>query len=92
MTAQEVVMSWSGGKDSALALHQLRNDPRYEVVGLLTTVSDVYDRVSHHGVRVELLHHQAEAIGIPPSMASTAGRTGRSKVCGSTPGRMASVC
>ena len=60
-----VVMSWSGGKDSALALHELRSDPRYEVVALMTSVSEEFRRVSHHGVREELLEAQAEAIGVP---------------------------
>jgi len=60
-----VVMSWSGGKDSALALHELRRDPRYEVVALLTSVSEEFRRVSHHGVREELLEAQAQAIGLP---------------------------
>jgi uncharacterized protein (TIGR00290 family) len=60
-----VVMSWSGGKDSALALYELRRDPRFEVVALLTTVSEEFRRVSHHGVREELLEAQANAIGLP---------------------------
>jgi uncharacterized protein (TIGR00290 family) len=60
-----VVMSWSGGKDSALALHELRCDPRYEVVALMTSVSEEYRRISHHGVREELLEAQAAAIGLP---------------------------
>jgi uncharacterized protein (TIGR00290 family) len=60
-----VVMSWSGGKDSALALYELLGDPRYEVVALLTSVSEEFRRVSHHGVREELLEAQAEAIGLP---------------------------
>jgi uncharacterized protein (TIGR00290 family) len=60
-----VVMSWSGGKDCALALHELRADPRYEVMGLMTSVSEEFRRVSHHGVREELLEAQAEAIGLP---------------------------
>jgi uncharacterized protein (TIGR00290 family) len=58
-------MSWSGGKDSALALHELMSDPRYRVVGLLTSISEEFRRVSHHGVREELLEAQAEAIGVP---------------------------
>ncbi len=72
-----VVMSWSGGKDSALALHELMTDPRYEVVALMTSVSQEFRRVSHHGVREELLEAQAEAIGVPltkvylPSGSST---------------------
>ncbi len=64
-TRAAVVMSWSGGKDCALALHELRSDPRYNVVALLTTVSEEFRRVSHHGVREELLEAQAEAIGLP---------------------------
>jgi len=58
-------MTWSGGKDSAMALHALRGDPRYEVVGLMTTVAQRYDRVSHHGIRSELIDRQAERIGLP---------------------------
>ena len=60
-----VVMSWSGGKDSALALHELLSDPQFEVVALFTTVSEEFRRISHHGVREELLEAQAEAIGLP---------------------------
>jgi uncharacterized protein (TIGR00290 family) len=60
-----VAMSWSGGKDSALALHELMRDPRYEVVALMTSVSEEYRRISHHGVREELLDAQARAIGLP---------------------------
>jgi uncharacterized protein (TIGR00290 family) len=62
---EKVVFSWSGGKDSALALHQVLDDARYEVVGLLTTVAGQYGRISHHGVREELLRRQAAAIGLP---------------------------
>jgi uncharacterized protein (TIGR00290 family) len=60
-----VVMSWSGGKDSALALHELLMSGDYEVVALMTSVSEEYRRISHHGVREDLLERQAEAIGIP---------------------------
>jgi uncharacterized protein (TIGR00290 family) len=60
-----VVMSWSGGKDCALALHELRADPQYDVLGLMTSVSQEFRRVSHHGVRESLLEAQAEAIGLP---------------------------
>lgn len=59
-----VLMSWSGGKDSSLALEELQADDRYEVVGLLTSVSEQYQRISHHGVREQLLDMQAEAIGL----------------------------
>jgi uncharacterized protein (TIGR00290 family) len=60
-----VVFSWSGGKDSAMALHALRRDPNFEVVSLLTTVTEGYERISMHGVRNELLRRQAESIGLP---------------------------
>jgi diphthamide synthase (EF-2-diphthine--ammonia ligase) len=48
-TRTPVVVSWSGGKDSMLMLEALLEDPEYEVVALLTTVSSAYDRVSMHG-------------------------------------------
>jgi uncharacterized protein (TIGR00290 family) len=60
-----VVFSWSGGKDSAMALHALRRDPNFQVVSLLTTVTEGYERISMHGVRNELLRRQAESIGLP---------------------------
>jgi uncharacterized protein (TIGR00290 family) len=60
-----LVFSWSGGKDSAMALHVLLRDPQFEVVALLTTVTEAYDRISMHGVRSELLRRQAESIGLP---------------------------
>ena len=60
-----MVFCWSGGKDSALALHRLRQNDRYEVVSLLTTCNEHFQRVSMHGVRTELLDAQAEAIGLP---------------------------
>ena len=62
---EKLVLSWSGGKDSAMALHALLRDDRYEVVGLLTSVAAEYKRISHHGVREELLEMQAESIGLP---------------------------
>jgi uncharacterized protein (TIGR00290 family) len=67
---EKVVLSWSGGKDSAMALYELRSGGRYEVVSLLTSVAAEYDRVSHHGVRVELLQAQAAAVGLPLEMMS----------------------
>lgn len=60
-----LVMSWSGGKDSAMALHALQQSPDYEVVGLMTTLSDEHARISHHGVRESLLDEQAQALGLP---------------------------
>ena len=63
--ATPILFCWSGGKDSALALHALRQRDDVRVTGLLTTVTDGYDRISMHGVRRELLLRQAEALGFP---------------------------
>lgn len=59
------IVSWSCGKDSAAALHRLQANPDYQVVGLLTTLTEGYGRVSMSGVRRELLHAQAAALGLP---------------------------
>lgn len=64
-TRQPVVVAWSGGKDSALALQEIRGDPRYRVAALVTTVTAQYDRISMHGVRRTLLRQQAESLGLP---------------------------
>ena len=61
----KAILSWSSGKDSAWTLHVLRQAGEVEVVALLTTVNEVYDRVAMHAVRTELLRAQAEAAGIP---------------------------
>lgn len=67
--AKPILLSWSGGKDSAWALHLLRNDPtwaaEYEVAALLTTVNERFGRVAMHGYRESLLEAQAEAAGLP---------------------------
>jgi uncharacterized protein (TIGR00290 family) len=62
---EKVIVLWSGGKDSALALYEILKANQYEVVGLLTTLTKDYDRVSVHGVRRVLLEQQANALGIP---------------------------
>jgi uncharacterized protein (TIGR00290 family) len=62
---EKIVFCWSGGKDSALALNRMLRDERYEVVSLLTTCNEHFQRVSMHGVRLELLAAQAAAIGLP---------------------------
>lgn len=59
-----LALSWSGGKDSALALRALREELDAEPVALLTTLTEDYDRISMHGVRRELLRAQARATGI----------------------------
>lgn len=58
-------MSWSSGKDSAYALHEVRRAGELEVVGLLTTLSQTHDRVAMHGVRRTLLQAQAQRLGLP---------------------------
>jgi uncharacterized protein (TIGR00290 family) len=63
-TPEPILFCWSGGKDSAMALHVLRNRPEFRVAALLTTVTETYDRVSMHGVRRELLYRQAKSIGL----------------------------
>jgi uncharacterized protein (TIGR00290 family) len=62
---RQVILSWSGGKDSSLALAALRADPSVEVVALLTSITSVYERVSIHGVRRVLVEAQALAAGLP---------------------------
>lgn len=61
----KVLVSWSGGKDSTMALYELLQGQEYHVVGLLTTVTQGYDRISMHGVRRTLLEAQASALGLP---------------------------
>jgi uncharacterized protein (TIGR00290 family) len=60
-----VALSWSGGKDSALALWTLRGDPERAPTALITTVTDSYQRISMHGVRRQLLARQARATRLP---------------------------
>jgi uncharacterized protein (TIGR00290 family) len=67
MMREKVLLSWSGGKDSALALHAISRNQRYEIEGLLTTVTEDYHRISMHGVREALLEQQARSIGLPIS-------------------------
>lgn len=64
-TPRPTVVAWSGGKDSALLVERLRDDARYEIVALVTTVTSTYDRVSIHGTRRDILHAQARALDLP---------------------------
>ncbi len=64
MTNERVLLAWSSGKDSAFTLHVLRSQG-VEVVCLLTTINEAFDRVAMHAVRLELLRAQAEAVGLP---------------------------
>ncbi|MCB1660720.1 MAG: ATP-binding protein, partial [Pseudomonadales bacterium] len=62
---KQAIFCWSGGKDSAYALHQILQAAEYEVKYLLTTINGEFGRISMHGVRESLLEQQAAAIGIP---------------------------
>jgi|SRR6185312_1187625 len=65
MNARPILLAWSGGKDCLLALQQLLADPRWHVIGLLTTVNRSYQRVAMHGVRQAVLAAQTAALGLP---------------------------
>jgi uncharacterized protein (TIGR00290 family) len=65
MQRRKTLLSWSSGKDSAWALHALRQDPGIELVGLLTTLNESAARVAMHAVRETLLERQAQAVGLP---------------------------
>jgi uncharacterized protein (TIGR00290 family) len=61
----KALISWSSGKDSAFALHEVRQAGAFDVVGAVTTVTETFGRVSIHGVREEILRAQLEAAGLP---------------------------
>jgi uncharacterized protein (TIGR00290 family) len=61
---ESILLSWSGGKDSALALYELQKEKKYRIEALVTTVTKTYDRISMHGVRRILLERQAASLGI----------------------------
>lgn len=65
MDASPILLAWSGGKDCLMALGELRRDPRWQVVALLTTVERSYHRVATHGTPREVLLAQADALGLP---------------------------
>jgi uncharacterized protein (TIGR00290 family) len=67
---KKILLSWSSGKDSAWALHLLRQQSDVEVVGLLTTVNEHFDRVAMHAVRMDLLRRQTESLGLPLRLIS----------------------
>src|ERR1700732_4171446 len=58
-------LAWSSGKDSAWALHSVRQELEFDVVALLTTVNRTHERVAMHAVRESLLEIQAAAAGLP---------------------------
>lgn len=65
MSKTKIAFNWSGGKDSALALHYLLQSGEYAIDTLLTTLSEQHERISMHGVRRSLLQAQAKALGLP---------------------------
>jgi len=65
MEHQKTIVSWSSGKDSAWALYEASRNPDLKIVGLLTTITESFNRISMHGVRVELLEAQALSLGLP---------------------------
>lgn len=62
---EPIALCWSGGKDSSLAWHSFRDDNRYRIASLVTTMTESYNRVSMHGVRRSLLEAQADALDLP---------------------------
>ncbi len=62
---KNILISWSGGKDSSLALYEIQKSRDYEVAALITTITSDYDRVSMHGLRTILLDEQASSLNIP---------------------------
>jgi len=61
----KAIFSWSGGKDSALALYKILKEDKYEIVSLITTITEGYNRISMHGISLDLLEEQVKSIGIP---------------------------
>jgi len=60
-----ILLAWSGGKDCLMTLDRLLDDPQWQVVGLLTTITTQFDRVAMHGIRRDVLRAQAAALGLP---------------------------
>ena len=71
---EPILLSWSGGKDSALALYELRRSDEFDVVGLLTTVTADTGRIGAHAVRRELLDRQARALSLPVTVVEIPAR------------------
>lgn len=62
---KKALFNWSSGKDSTLALYKILQEDEYEISALLTSVSEEYQRISMHGIRVELLEKQVKSMGLP---------------------------
>jgi uncharacterized protein (TIGR00290 family) len=65
-TRPKALISWSSGKDSAFALHEVLRAGEVDVGGALTTITETFRRVSIHGVRQEILHAQLDAAALKP--------------------------
>ncbi len=63
--SEKILLAWSGGKDSAMALYELKKSGEFEVSALLTTITSDYDRVSMHGIRRVLIEKQGASLGVP---------------------------
>jgi len=72
---EKVLISWSGGKDCALALHEILASRQYQVVGLLTTITGDYERIDMHDIRCSLIERQAESLGLPWEKVSISSHT-----------------
>jgi uncharacterized protein (TIGR00290 family) len=62
---RKILLSWSSGKDSAWALHVLRQRDDVEIAGLLTTINTNFRRVAMHATRYALLQAQADVARLP---------------------------
>ncbi|MGZ6210730.1 MAG: Dph6-related ATP pyrophosphatase, partial [Syntrophales bacterium] len=62
---KRTLLSWSSGKDSAWALHLLRQDSTIDLLGLFTVMNQKYNRVSMHATRLEMLQRQAKGVDLP---------------------------
>jgi len=72
---EKVLISWSGGKDCTLALHDILLNPEYQVAGLLTTITGDHDRIDMHDIRHSLLERQAESLGFPLELVPISSHT-----------------
>jgi uncharacterized protein (TIGR00290 family) len=72
---EKVLISWSGGKDCALALHDILSSGEYQVAGLFTTITGDHERIDMHDVRTSLLQEQAESLGYPLDLVSISSHT-----------------
>ena len=76
---ERLLFSWSGGKDSAMALYEITRADSCKVAALLTTITEGYDRISLHGVRRTLVEQQVRLLGHPASRKSSSPRTPRTR-------------